>query len=154
MRPDTIAQSAGEEFFSVQFRGQPVYGLRPFGRKTVAAAYGQKIAFNGGEGCHLDIVAASGVLAERFLPPCNRAEVTEAAIRLEKAARLAAFTRSGAREFAAELNEMRPLPYPERTPPYSRVLFDGQDRLWVQMYPLPTDAAQQWWILGDAGRRV
>lgn len=153
---DTLFTVPGQQFYQVSFAGTPVFGLRPFGMRSVAAAARGVVAVNDGAGCDLALRDESGAMQATLRPQCSSRSITGSAKSAWAAAHTARIfdVRGALGRFWTSYYRSNRVPYPRTSPPYDRLLFDDCGVLWVGTYSLPTDTLKLWSLLSPGGSRL
>jgi hypothetical protein len=149
---DTLLVVPGEEFYSIRFEGRPVYGIRPFGRHTVAVAADDDVIVNLGDDCSLTVVNPSGLPLLHIRVPCTPRRLPSDAIEAFERARLAGMRVRRSREFLAAVYRAGKVPYPKEAAPYDRLLADDAGYIWARRSVLPGDTLRQWFVFRRDGR--
>lgn len=149
---DTLFVVPGEEFYGSRYRGRPIYGPLPFGRRTVSAAQGGAVVLNTGEDCALAVRDPDGRKVMEVHRRCGRRVVSRAAVEAFEAARLAGLEYEPARELVAAVYAAKKVPYPNVAGPIDRILIDDTGHIWAEDYVLPIDAVRSWSVFTSDGR--
>ena len=149
---DTLFVVPGEEFYGSRFRGRPIYGPLPFGRRTVSAAQGGAEVLNTGEDCALAVRDPDGRKVMEVYRRCGRRVVSRAAVEAFEATRLAGLEYEPARELVAAVYAAKKVPYPNVGGPIDRILIDDTGHIWAEDYVLPIDTVRSWSVFRSDGR--
>lgn len=129
-----------------------------FGHHTIVSVAGERIATSDTESEEIRILDRSGSAVSRIPMPGARVRVSQddlEAARAEAQARarrghestVARFQAMGRSTAGMEFRE-REYRYNENAPAIDRTRFDGDGRLWIRHYPMPSDDGRRWTVWG------
>jgi hypothetical protein len=129
--------------------GTPVGdGPRMFGRQTVIAMGSDRLFIGTAEGPEIFAVRLDDLSIDTIQLGWTPAPLTPEAVAAEKAIRLAT---SPADRHAGIERDFAEHPFPDTLPPYSDLLVDSDDMLWVRGVPAAAGAPVQWTVVSAAG---
>jgi hypothetical protein len=147
---DTIGQfPSGEAYRRLEAQRVILTGL-PFGRTPVREVAGDRLHFGAATTYEIDTYSPDGRLIRRIRLDREPRPVSSADVAAFRAHRLEWAERSGTR--ASMERFLAEMPYPETMPPYSRLLVDAQENLWVREYQPEWETGSTWRVFDAGGR--
>lgn len=121
---------------------------RIFGGETHIALGRDRLYIGAGDGPVILAVDLASLETDSIHLPLTLQPLTREMIDVEKAMRLAATPPNDHRRIETLFDQH---PFPETVPPYAGLVVDGEDRLWVQEYPLAGTPLVRWLVLEPTG---
>lgn len=152
---DTLATVPSQERYSYKSRdgtGLTVEDL-PFGRRTVIAVYGHRVALGTGEEYRIRWLDTAGVEGQAVRRDWTPRRVSSADVRDYWTRMVTVGGRS--RPGEAEAQRSR-IPYPETLPPYDGLVVDARGALWIKdaQPPRGWDDPDEWRVYSAEGNPV
>jgi hypothetical protein len=146
---DTIARLPGDEMKWILSAGTVGFGPVDFGRKTLAAMYGDRIYAADNASYEIRVLSPGGAL--RQIIRRNRASrpITSADVKALDSVRLAGVSDPNARRMIERMTSSADLPH--SYPAYQALVVDIRGDLWVKDYPRPTDTTATWAVFEPSG---
>lgn len=151
-RIDTLGRWPTEEMYSIQYDGRPVWGYRPFGRRTWAVAAGDALHVGTGDAYEIETYTSNGRLARLIRAAQRGAALGKEHIARYERERLEGSRGSRAYPVVEGVLASGKVPYPNRLPPHGSILAADDGGLWVQHVPLPGDQTIRWSVFNPEGR--
>lgn len=151
-RVDTLGRWPTEEKYAATHNGRPVLGIRPFGRRTWAAAGPRTLHVATGEAFRIAGFTPDGRLRRVVRAPIRGRRLTDADTDRYERERLDRIRGSRAFPVVGAVFESGQVPYPDRLPPHGRILVEESGGLWVQQGLRPGERTSRWFVFAPDGR--